>query len=109
MELLTAAVVGFTLGGFAPQNEIESDAANVFSLYTTEGDLSLSRQGGAPPHQAKFTVFWNWKQSLFIPSNSGVHGPDGRYLASAGLDRTVKIWDADPPTDSPARTALCSG
>ena len=59
-----------------------------------EGDLSLEREGGEPPHLSKFTVFWNWNQALFLPANSGVRGPDGRHFATSLAGQRVDFWPA---------------
>ena len=57
-----------------------------------EGDLSVSRIGGAPPHQSKDTVFWNWHQSQFIPVGRGVRGVLGRYRATTLNGVRVDFW-----------------
>ena len=56
-----------------------------------EGDLSLVRIGGAPPHQSKGTVFWNWNQSLLVPSNAGLH-VGGRYRARTLNGAQIDFW-----------------
>ncbi len=57
-----------------------------------EGDLSLSRIGGAPPHQARGTVFWNWNQDLMVPTSTGLAGADGRYLAPDLAGAELSFW-----------------
>lgn len=58
-----------------------------------EGDLSLHRFGGAPPHMGKFTTFWNWNQSLFVPTNSGIRDPTaGSNSATILESRNVDFW-----------------
>lgn len=56
------------------------------------GDLSVSRIGGAPPHQSKGTVFWNWNQHLFLPPTWGLANSDGRYLALDLTGAIVSFW-----------------
>ena len=48
-----------------------------------EGDLSLHRMGGSVPHISKFTVFWNWRQALFLPTEWVFRGYGWRHAASA--------------------------
>ncbi|MEM8712567.1 MAG: DUF4955 domain-containing protein [Planctomycetota bacterium] len=57
-----------------------------------EGNLGLSRIGGAAPHQGTGTVFWNWRQGLFVPSASGISGNDGRYLQTALGNAEISFW-----------------
>ena len=65
------------------------------TLYdVNEGDLSLVRVGGGPPHLSKFTVFWNWNQALFVPKASGIRGHDNRFVATSLVSQKIDFWPA---------------
>ncbi|WOO43403.1 DUF4955 domain-containing protein [Rubellicoccus peritrichatus] len=74
-----------------PEGHSGYPQATLYDL--NEGDLSLHRIGGAPPHQGKYTTFWNWNQSLFVPTNSGIKDPvTGSNTATTLESRNVDFW-----------------
>lgn len=67
------------------------------SLYDlNEGDLTIGRVGGAPPHHGRYMVFWNWKQDWMVPTNSRIKDVNNSKFSASSImsGKLLDVWPA---------------